>query len=68
MEGAKLIVGRDANIITIEEFIEVHFGLFEGLTEEEIQERHPIEFEKWRADPLVAFLHLPRGRKPRGLY
>ena len=53
MDGATLIVGHDANIITVEEFIEVHFGLFEGLTKEEIQERHPIEFEKWRADPLA---------------
>ena len=66
MEGAKLIVGRDANIITVEEFIEVHFGLFEGLTREEIQERHPIEFEKWRADPLSPSYTYPEGENRAG--
>lgn len=66
MEGAKLIVGRDANIITVEEFIEVHFGLFEGLTREEIQQRHPIEFEKWRADPLSPSYTYPEGENRAG--
>ena len=67
MEGARIISGVDASIVAIEEFIEVHFGLFEGLTKEEIQERHPIEFEKWRADPLAPVVHLSRGRKSRSL-
>jgi len=66
MEGAKLIVGHDANIITVEEFIEVHFGLFEGLTQEEIQERHPIEFERWRADPLAPSFTYPEGESRAG--
>lgn len=61
MEGAKLVAGHDANIITVEDFIEVHFGLFEGLTKEEIQARHPIEFEKWRADPLSPSYTYPEG-------
>ncbi len=66
MEGAKLIAGHDANIVTIEDFIEVHFGLFEGLTREEIQQRHPIEFEKWRADPLSPTYTYPEGENRAG--
>ena len=66
MEGARLIVGDDSNIITVEEFIEVHFGLFEGLTREEIQQRHPIEFEKWRADPLAPSYTYPEGESRAG--
>src|SRR5271166_1839448 len=66
MEGAKLIAGADANIITIEEFIEVHFGLFEGLTRAEIQQRHPLEFEKWRADPLAPSYTYPEGESRAG--
>jgi len=65
-EGAKIIAGADANIITVEEFIEVHFGLFEGLTREEIQARHPIEFEKWRADPLAPSYTYPEGESRAG--
>ena len=61
LEGAKIIAGTEADIITVEDFIEVHFGLFEGLTREEIAERHPIEFEKWRADPLALTYTYPEG-------
>jgi len=60
-ESAEIIAGREATIVTVEEFIEVHFGLFEGLTREEIQQRHPIEFEKWRADPLSPAYTYPEG-------
>lgn len=66
IEGAKLVAGDDAEIITIEDFIEVHFGLFEGLTKEEIQARHPIEFEKWRADPLAPTYTYPEGENRAG--
>jgi len=66
MEGAKIIVGHDASIVTVEEFIEVDFGLFEGLTKEEIQARHPIEFEKWRADPLAPSYTYPEGENRAG--
>ncbi len=66
MEGARLIVGDASNITTVEEFIEVHFGLFEGLTREEIQQRHPIEFEKWRADPLAPSYTYPEGESRAG--
>ena len=65
-EGAQIIAGRDARIIAVEDFIEVHFGLFEGLTREEIQQRHPIEFEKWRADPLAPAYTYPEGENRAG--
>jgi broad specificity phosphatase PhoE len=61
LEGAQIIAGREAAIITVEDFIEVHFGLFEGLTKEEIQVRHPLEFEKWRTDPLASTYTYPEG-------
>jgi broad specificity phosphatase PhoE len=67
MDGAKLIVGQDVSIVTVEEFIEVHFGLFEGLTKEEIQERHPIEFARWLADPLSPSYTYPAGES-RGAF
>lgn len=65
-ESAQIIAGRDAKIVTVEEFIEVHFGLFEGLTRDEIQQRHPIEFEKWRADPLAPTYTYPGGENRAG--
>jgi broad specificity phosphatase PhoE len=65
-EGAKLIADADANIVTVEEFSEVHFGLFEGLTREEIQARYPLEFEKWRADPLAPTYTYPGGERRAG--
>jgi broad specificity phosphatase PhoE len=60
-ESARLIAGDAATIVTIEDFIEVHFGLFEGLTADEIRERHPIEFEKWNADRLAPSYTYPEG-------
>jgi broad specificity phosphatase PhoE len=60
-EGARLIAGRDAPIVTIEEFIEVDFGLFEGLTAEEIRARHPAEFERWNRDRLAPDYTYPGG-------
>jgi broad specificity phosphatase PhoE len=60
-EGARLIVGASASVVEIEEFVEVDFGLFEGLTAEEIRERHPIEFEQWNRDRLDPNFTYPRG-------
>jgi broad specificity phosphatase PhoE len=60
-ESARLIAGDAATIVTIEDFIEVHFGLFEGLTADEIRERHPIEFEKWNANRLAPSYTYPEG-------
>jgi broad specificity phosphatase PhoE len=60
-EGARLIAGASASVVEIQEFVEVDFGLFEGLTAEEIRERHPIEFERWNRDRLDPGFTYPRG-------
>jgi broad specificity phosphatase PhoE len=60
-EGARLIAGETADLVIVEEFAEVHFGLFEGLTAEEIRERYPAEFARWNADRLGADFTYPQG-------
>jgi len=61
-EGARIIVGKtDASIVTIDEFVEVHFGLFEGLTADEIRERYPDHFAVWNADRLAPDYTYPEG-------
>ena len=47
--------------ITIDEFAEVHFGLFEGLTADEIRERYPDEFARWNDDRLAPGYTYPAG-------
>ena len=61
-EGARIItVKTAASIVTIEEFAEVHFGLFEGLTADEIRERYPDHFAIWNADRLAPDYTYPEG-------
>jgi broad specificity phosphatase PhoE len=64
-EGARIITGKTAGetgpIVTIEEFAEVHFGLFEGLTDDEIRERYPDHFAIWNADRLAPDYAYPEG-------
>ena len=60
-EGARIIAGTMASIVTIEEFAEVHFGLFEGLTADEIRERYPDHFAVWNTDRLAADYTYPEG-------
>ncbi len=60
-EGAKLIAGRSARLSVVEDFAEVHFGLFEGLTAEEIRERFPRHYEQWNADRLAPGYTYPEG-------
>ena len=60
-EGARLIAGASVTVVEIEEFVEVDFGLFEGLTADEIRERHPIEFDLWNRDRLDPGFTYPRG-------
>jgi len=61
LEGARLIAGEGAPIVTIDEFIEVDFGLFEGLTADEIRARYPDEFERWNRDRLAPDYGYPGG-------
>jgi broad specificity phosphatase PhoE len=60
-EGARIIAGEISEIIMIEDFVEVHFGLFEGLTADEIRERHPEDFARWNADRLAPTYTYPGG-------
>ena len=45
-ESAKLICGDDRKIILDDRLMELDFGVFEGLSYEEIKERYPEECEK----------------------
>jgi broad specificity phosphatase PhoE len=60
-EGARIIAGNDAPIIAIEEFVEIDFGNFEGLTIDEIRQQYPSEFERWRTQRLEASYQYPGG-------
>jgi len=60
-EGARLIAGQEAPVVTLDEFLEVDFGLFEGLTADEIRERHPAEYARWNAARLAATYAYPGG-------
>ena len=60
-EAARIIAGRDARIVEIGELAEVDFGLFEGLTAEEIAERYPEEYRRWNANRLSPELVYPEG-------
>ncbi len=60
-EGARLITGEDVAPSVIDEFVEVDFGLFEGLTAEDIAERYPDEFRRWDANRLAADFVYPGG-------
>jgi broad specificity phosphatase PhoE len=55
-QGALIITGQEP--LLIDEFAEVDFGDFEGLTAEEIRQRFPAEFALWdrkRFDPGYAY-------------
>jgi broad specificity phosphatase PhoE len=60
-EGAQIVASAAAPLITIDEFAEVHFGLFEGLTADEIRDRYPDDFARWNADRLAPGYTYPEG-------
>ena len=60
-ESARIIAGDEAAITIIEEFTEIDFGLFEGLTAEEIAARYPAEFEHWRGNRFAPDYRYPGG-------
>ena len=60
-EGARIIAGDAAPIVAIEEFREVDFGDFEGLTAGEIEDRFPREFALWNRDRLAPDYAYPGG-------
>ncbi len=65
-EGARIVAGDSAPIVTINDFAEVHFGLFEGLTAGEIRERYPDEFARWNADRFAPTYTYPAGESRAG--
>jgi len=60
-EGAAIIAGADRSIVEIEEFVEVDFGRFEGLTADEIRARFPADFQRWNRDRLDPAFAYPDG-------
>lgn len=60
-EGARIIAGEDVPLLVINEFAEVDFGRFEGLTAEEIAERFPEDFRRWNANRLAVDFIYPGG-------
>jgi broad specificity phosphatase PhoE len=60
-EGARVIGGATAPLTIIEDFAEVHFGLFEGLTADEIRDRYPDHYAEWNVDRLAASYAYPGG-------
>lgn len=49
----------------MEDFREIHFGLFEGLTAEEIRERYPEQHRRWTRDRLAPGFTFPAGENRR---
>lgn len=60
-ESARIIAGDGAAITIIEEFTEIDFGLFEGLTAEEIAARYPFDYEHWRRNRFAPDYRYPGG-------
>jgi broad specificity phosphatase PhoE len=60
-EGARIIAGDGAPIVAVEEFAEIDFGRFEGLTIDEIRRAAPDEFERWQRLRLDASYRYPEG-------
>lgn len=46
------IIFRKTKIELMPELKEIHFGVLEGLTYQEIMERHPRQYQKWLKDPF----------------
>jgi broad specificity phosphatase PhoE len=60
-EGARLVAVDHRAIITVDEFVEVDFGLFEGLTADEIRARYPVEFQHWNKNRFAPGYAYPKG-------
>jgi len=65
-EGARIVAGDSAPLIMIDEFAEVHFGLFEGLTADEIRQRYPGDFARWNNDRFAPGYTYPAGESRAG--
>jgi broad specificity phosphatase PhoE len=61
VQSARLIAGENAEIATVADFAEIDFGLFEGLTVEEIRARYPEHFASWNERRFEQTYAYPRG-------
>jgi len=53
IETANIILdSRDIEVVSTAEIREIHFGIWEGHTYDEIIDKWGIEFEKWQRDPF----------------
>jgi len=54
-EGADIVLnGRPADLVVVEDFREIDFGDWEGLTAGEIAERHPELYRVWRIEGCLS--------------
>ncbi|HOX29366.1 MAG TPA: histidine phosphatase family protein [bacterium] len=54
-EGARIVLGGDSPTpVQIKDFDEIDFGLWEGMTIEEVAEKDPVNFGRW-ATPDINF-------------
>ncbi len=65
VESARLLTAGDGEVITIDEFREIHFGLFEGLTVEEIRDRYPDDYQRWTCEGTAPDFTFPAGESRR---
>ena len=65
IESARLLTNERCPLIEIEQFREINFGLFEGLTAEEIHERYPDEHQRWTRQHRSPDFTFPGGDNRR---
>ena len=65
LESARLLAGDACQVTAIEELREIHFGLFEGLTADEIRDRYPDEYQRWISARLAPDFTFPAGENRR---
>lgn len=65
LESAQLLTDDAVQVTAIEEFREIHFGLFEGLTAEEIRDRFPDDYRRWTSNRLAPDFTFPAGENRR---
>ncbi|MDD4899483.1 MAG: histidine phosphatase family protein [Candidatus Omnitrophica bacterium] len=58
LETAKIIFGKE-KIVELEDLREMHFGVFEGLSYEQIQQKYPKVYKKWLHEPFT--VTIPKG-------
>ena len=65
LESARLLADGAREVTSVEEFREIHFGLFEGLTADEIRDRYPDEYRRWLRERGAPDFTFPAGENRR---